>query len=276
MDIEKLRQWIGREQTGVERVTPGLVQRFNATFDLDGGLSDGDAVPPLLHFCLAQTAAPAAGLSPDGHPMLGTFLPPVSLPRRMWAGGAIIFHDDIRIGETVTRTSTIQEVQFKEGRTGELCFVTVIHALACDGRQILTERQDIVYRGAEGGGAPSRAPEASPAGAHCQVMTPASPLLFRYSALTFNAHRIHYDRAFATEVEGYPGLVVHGPLQATLLCLMARDLKGARPASFAFRSKSPIYDTLDFTLNADDEGDGLRLWTAGEGGPVAMEAQAQW
>lgn len=281
LDIDHLRRWIGWEDSASEQVTSALVARFDATFDRQGDTAVGAAAPLMLHWCLAQPAAPTAGLGPDGHPARGGFLPPVPLPRRMWAGGACDFHSDIRIGETVTRNSVIRDVAAKAGRSGMLCFVTVEHRVTSDGRPVLTERQDIVYRAVEAPN-PSDQPAAkdpTPAaeGAHRRIMTPTPPLLFRYSALTFNGHRIHYDAPYSRIDEHYPGLIVHGPLQASLLALFAASLRGARPARFSFRSLSPLFDIADFTLNATgEEGNALRLWTSGVGGPVAMEARAEW
>ncbi len=278
LDIDHLRQWIGREQRDEEMLLPTLVRQFNANFDRVSGTEIGDGAPLLIHFCLTQPISPAAELGPDGHPTRGGFLPPVPLPRRMWAGGAFRFHSDIRIGETVQRHSTIKDVVLKQGRTGPLCFVTVEHEISSDGRAALSERQDIVYRKAppSGQGATKSAPEPAPTGSHTRQIEPTAPLLFRYSAMTFNGHRIHYDTPYATQVEGYPGLIVHGPMQATLLCQMAADLRGVSPKSFRFRSLSPLFDDADFTVNADEEGDALKLWTARLGGPVAMEAYAEW
>ena len=277
LDLAHLQQWIGREERAAEILTPNLVQRFDATFDRESDPGAGSAAPPLIHFCLAQPIAPTSALDPDGHPARGGFLPPVPLPRRMWAGGAFTFHGEIRIGATVTRRSTITDVVLKQGRSGPLVFVAVSHEIASDGRPALSERQDIVYRDATapGNAAGLRATPA-PAGAHCRRVTPSAPFLFRYSALTFNGHRIHYDAPYVTATEGYPGLIVHGPLQATLLCQAAADLAGAPPARFRFRSLSPIFDDADFTLNATRGDDGMRLWTARIGGPVAMEAHAEW
>ncbi|MCB1493228.1 MAG: MaoC family dehydratase N-terminal domain-containing protein, partial [Rhodobiaceae bacterium] len=218
IDLDYLKGWIGREEIASEVLTPDLVRRFNATFDRESGLDAGDVAPLVIHFCLAQPAVPTAGLGPDGHPARGGFLPPVPLPRRMWAGGAFTFHDAIQIGEEVTRRSTIRDVTLKQGRTGALCFVTVEHAISSGGRAALTERQDIVYREAGTSAAPAASPEPAPAGEESRRITPSAPYLFRYSALTFNGHRIHYDTPYVRDVEGYPGLIVHGPLQATLLC----------------------------------------------------------
>ncbi|MDF1608946.1 MaoC family dehydratase N-terminal domain-containing protein [Hoeflea sp. YIM 152468] len=277
-DIEHLRTWIGRTQSECELLTASLARRFNATFDRTSGTQPGDRAALMIHFCLAQPIAATAELGPDGHPARGGFLPPIPLPRRMWAGGALTFYSDIRIGETVSRLSTIKDVVLKEGRSGPLWFVTVEHELTSDDRAVLTERQDIVYRGATPPHKPAanRAQPAAPRGSFCREITPSSAQLFRYSALTFNSHRIHYDAPYAGEAEGYPGLVVHGPMQATLLCQAAADLKGATPKSFRFRSLSPIFDTADFTVNASEGDGGLKLWTASANGPVAMEAFATW
>lgn len=276
VDIDHLRQWIGRSEVRRELLTPAMAARFNATFDRGDEPANGEIAPSMIHLCLAPPAAPTGELGEDGHPARGGFLPPVPLPRRMWAGGAFTFHEDIRVGETVARHSTIQDVTLKQGRSGALCFVTVNHQITADGRPVLTERQDIVYRDIDPPGAAPRTPPAAAPGRHRKVIAPSPALLFRYSALTFNGHRIHYDHPYVTGVEGYPGLIVHGPLQATLLLHFAETLRGVRPAGFTFRSLSPLFDTADFTLNADEDADGLRLWTAYADGPVAMEARASW
>ncbi len=276
LDLEDLRHWIGQSESRSELVTGAMVDRFRSTFDQEGDVAEGNVAPVMIHLCVAPPAAPTGGLGPDGHPARGGFLPPVPPPRRMWAGGAFTFHDDIRVGERVARTSTIRDVTLKEGRTGSLCFVTVDHRIESAGRLVIEERQDIVYRGADAPRAPGERPEPAAPGTHRVVVVPSAALLFRYSALTFNGHRIHYDAPYATGVEGYPGLVVHGPLQATMLVQLAERLHGRRPARFDFRSLSPLFDDADFTLNADEDGGDLRLWTAGVGGPVAMEARASW
>lgn len=276
IDIDHLRQWIGRDEIQSELLTEAMVARFQATFDQKGPARNGDPAPVMIHLCLAPPAAPTAALGPDGHPARGGFLPPVPLPRRMWAGGALTFHDDIRVGDVVTRRSTIRDVTVKKGRTGTLCFVTVDHRIDSGDRLAIEERQDIVYRGADAPGGAKKAPEAAAPGRHREVVTPSAPLLFRYSALTFNGHRIHYDNPYVREEEGYPGLIVHGPLQATMLVQYAEKLRGSPPARFDFRSLSPLFDIADFTLNAAEDGDGLRLWASYTDGPVAMEARASW
>lgn len=276
LDIEQLGRWIGKTLTETEILTPSVVRRFGATFDRDWSCETGAVAPCLIHFCLAQPVAPAANLQADGHPALGGFMPPVPLPGRMWAGGRIDFRIPIHVGDKIQRTSEIRDVTMKEGRSGALCFVTVEHRVRSNGKIAIVERQDIVYRDLPKGVAKASPVEPAPEGNHRQYISPSSTMLFRYSALTFNAHRIHYDQAYAAETEGYPGLVIHGPLQATFLCQMAHDLEGRPPKSFEFRGRSPLICDQPFALHADREGQSLRLWTAQRGGPVAMEARAEW
>ncbi len=272
LDMDTLQGWIGREEIASERLTAGLVDRFAATLGVAKPEAEAFA-PRLIHLCLAPSAAANDALGPDGHPVCGGFLPPVPLPNRMWAGGEFSFHHDLTVGQMVTRRSTIRDVVLKEGRAGPLCFVTVDHAIS-DGEGVaLEERQDIVYldaASARKGGEPDPA-----AAGRWKKPVVASPVaLFRYSAITFNSHRIHYDEPYATGVEGYPGLVVHGPLQATWLYHFAAEILCRPPARFSFRSSTPLFDIDRITLHAVEEGDGLRLWTAAEDGPVAMSAFA--
>lgn len=272
-DVDHLRQWIGRSEERSEQLTSGLVDRFNATFD-----RQGDAAPPMIHLCLAPSIAPTSDLGRDGHPHRGGFLPPVQLPNRMWAGGAFDFREDIRVGELVTRRSTIRDVVEKQGRTGTLCFVTVDHCVESGGRLAVEERQDIVYRSAHSSGS-MQGQKLEPAAAHGQYrvsVDPSATLLFRYSALTFNGHRIHYDDPYTRDIEGYPGLIVHAPLQATQLVQFAESINGRAPRRFDFRARSPLFGTAAYTLNAAEDGNGLKLWTAYGDGPVAMEARASW
>lgn len=277
IDLNHLRRWVGRETQTEELLTAATVARFNATFNRDPAPETDDEAPPLIHFCLCQSVVPTARLDSDGHPERGDFLPPVPLPRRMWAGGVLEFHDPIYIGEVVTRRSAVADIALREGRSGPLCFVTVTHEIRSGGRLAVTERQDIVYRAPStvAGSIPAMA-EIAPCGNATRRVTPSEPLLFRYSALTFNSHRIHYDQPYARNEEDYAGLVVHGPLQATLLALFARDLRGVPPARFEFRSKAPILAPAAFMLHATEDGGGLSLWTAASGGGVAMQARASW
>lgn len=275
LDIDHLRGWIGREDVGIDIVSADLARKYHATFDFPGKAPErGEIVPRMIHFCLAQPAVPTSKLGSDGHPARGGFLPPVPLPRRMWAGGAFIFHSEMAVGDAAARTSRITDVVIKQGRTGPLCFVTVEHRISVASRIILDERQDIVYRGDETGVVKTAEP--APQGAYMRPFDTSTTTLFRYSALTFNGHRIHYDRRYATEVEGYGGLVVHGPMQAALLHNFAAELKGALPKRFSFRGLSPLIDDDACYLHAANSDTSMKLWTARAGGPVAMQAEASW
>ena len=219
-------------------------------------------------------------LGPDGHPTRGGFLPPVPLPRRMWAGGEMSFREPLRVGDEVTRKSRIANVEMKSGSTGTLCFVAVEHVISTPRGEAIRERHDIVYRDNPTGGqntAPAK-PAAAPAAAQHSETHFADPvLLFRYSALTFNGHRIHYDRDYVTKVEGYPGLIVHGPLQAALLIELAAKLQGGKaPAKFVYRGLQPLFDGADFSVNAAETDRGLELWTANAQGAPTMKGTATW
>ena len=279
LDLEHLRQWIGREEVCEEEASAGLVTRFNAMLNRPGAVNSGDVAPQLVHFCIAPAAAQTSELGEDGHPARGGFLPPVPLPRRMWAGGALEFVSPIHVGAKASRRSTVRDVVVKEGRSGTLCFVTVDHCIESDGKLAINERQDIVYRDfdkTEPGQQPKKPATPAPEGQWSETIVPTTPLLFRYSALTYNGHRIHYDLPYTRDVEGYPGLVVHGPMQATFLIHFAERLKGRAPARFEFRSLSPLFDNEPLTINAREDENGLVLWTARVGGPIAMEARASW
>lgn len=278
LDIDHLRKWVGREDLRLDVVSADLALKYHATFDFPGEPPKlGHIVPRLIHFCLAQPATPTSELGQDGHPVRGGFLPPVPLPRRMWAGGAFHFHGDLKVGDAVKRTSRIEGVALKEGRTGPLCFVTVLHRMEANGATVIEERQDIVYRGFDAPGGPAKAQLPAERGAHQRAMKAEAPLLFRYSALTFNGHRIHYDRRYVTDVEGYPGLIVHGPMQAAWLCNYATQLRDSPPTRFTFRSLSPLFDDDAFALHACEDGKGgLHLWTAKTNGTLCMAAEAFW
>lgn len=276
--LENLQAAVGRTVEASATITCELVRRFNATFDREHASTVINDIAPLaIHFCLAPVVVPSALLRDDGHPAKSDFLP-APLPRRMWAGGELEILRPLLVGQTVHRRSRIDDVRIKEGRSGLLCFVTVEHSICTDGAVAIRERQDIVYRDqAPAPTAPAKKEPPAERGEHERQIVPSAALLFRYSALTFNSHRIHYDRTYATQVEHHAGLVVHGPLQATLLLQFAADLKGGLPpARFSFRSTSPLYDESSFKLHARRGATGLDLWTAALEGPVAMQAQAQW
>lgn len=275
IDIGHLKSWVGAKEEASEIVTPQLVQRYIATFD--GALAAVAGAPLGLHWCLAPAAAPTGALGEDGHPRKegSRLLPPVPLPRRMWAGGEVNFLDEpIRTGDTVTRRSRVADVAHKQGKSGDLVFVTVQHEILTDRGLAINERQDIVYREAAVGPTP-RAPAPAPRPADVSEEREAGPtLLFRYSALTFNAHRIHYDRDYATGVEHYDGLVVHGPLQAA--CLMnfaARLSPGRRLHKVEYRGVAPLTEGR-FTLNAVTTGSAFDLWSADATGRPTMDMKA--
>uniref|UniRef100_Q07IK4 FAS1-like dehydratase domain-containing protein n=1 Tax=Rhodopseudomonas palustris (strain BisA53) TaxID=316055 RepID=Q07IK4_RHOP5 len=281
LDLDHLRQWIGRTDQASDVVTAQLVKGLRATLFLDIGTpKPGDAAPFTAQWCLGQPVYPMSELGPDGHPSRGGFLPPVPLPRRMWAGGELQFIDSLRVGDAVTRDSTIADVTLKTGSTGALCFVTVEHVTSTPRGIAIRERQDIVYRDnptAASAAAPAKPAAAPPAATHRESHLADAVLLFRYSALTFNGHRIHYDRDYVTKIEGYPGLIVHGPMQAALLVEFAAKLHGgAAPKTFSYRGVQPLFDGADFSVNANETKDGLELWTANDAGQPTMKATASW
>ena len=271
-DIEVLREWIGRQQVIVHPIEPGVVRRFELTLDREPTLEIGDPLPPLWHVAFFLEVAATANLGSDGHPERGGFLPPVALPRRMWAGSRIEFHTPIPIGTDAVKTSTVEDVVIKEGKSGTLCFVTVSHRTEVDGTLCISEQQDLVYRDDPDADSPPPTPRPAPDDAEItETVTPSEVLLFRYSALTFNGHRIHYDRPYAREVEGYDGLVVHGPLTATLLADLAARTAGPL-RTFSFRGTAPILDTAAFTIHGRHTADGMALWAADPAGGLAMTA----
>jgi 3-methylfumaryl-CoA hydratase len=250
---------------------------LSATLDRDDPPPQaGDPLPPLWHWLYFLPLHRQSELAPDGHAARGGFLPPVPLPRRMWAGGRIEFHHPLRVAQEIARTSRIVDVKHKQGRSGPLVFVLVRHEIRTAEGLAITEEHDIVYRDhARHVSAQQPAPKDC---AWQRTVHPDDVLLFRYSALTFNGHRIHYDRRYATEVEGYPGLVVHGPLIATfLLDLLRRNLPHANVTRFAFRALSPLFDAEPFMVCGQPGGDGsvVRLWAKDAAGGLAMEASAQ-
>jgi 3-methylfumaryl-CoA hydratase len=276
IDIAYLRGWIGRTAEATDIVTPGLVARFRAT--LAPHLLVTEAAPPALHWCVCLPDTPMDELGPDGHPQKGGFLPPVPLPRRMWAGGAVMTTGVLRAGDTVLRRSRIEDVTLKTGRSGPLCFVAVRHEYLVNARIVISERHDIVYRGeTDLKGSPGAGPASSEQPeADLREAVDATPvLLFRYSALTFNAHRIHYDDPYVREVEGYDGLVVHGPLQATLMLNAAARLAGGTPEHFSYRGVAPLTAGGSFDVCAARDGDAVRIWTE-SGGTVHMKGEARW
>ncbi|QPH53861.1 FAS1-like dehydratase domain-containing protein [Pontivivens ytuae] len=257
---------LGRSETREEVIDPARLAALRAALDLPEG---GDTLPPFAHQIYFWQAERPAALGRDGHPATGGFIPDLGLPRRMWAGGRLTFTAPLRTGLPARKTTTITNIAEKAGRSGALAFVTLEHRFEQDGTLCVTEEQDLVYR-------PDDAPAAAPQ--PCERIEPepqsADPtLLFRYSALTFNGHRIHYDADYARQVEGYPGLVVHGPLLAQLLALRAeRTLVGL--TTFTFRARSPVTAGEPFETCAEHRDGALHLWIRAADGRLAMTAEA--
>ena len=280
-DLDRWRAWVGREETVADVIDAGRARAMQAALDDRAPPLDvGDPLPPLWHWLYFWTVAPAAALGPDGHPERGGFLPPIELPRRMWAGSRVAFHRPLPLGAQATRRSTITDVTFKAGRSGPLAFVTVRHEIGDDQGPCLTDEHDIVYRAAARPDETPRPGDPAPAEATWRREVRADPvLLFRYSALTFNGHRIHYDLPYATGTEGYPGLVVHGPLLATLMVELVRARHPEAPVTaFAFRALRPIFDTAPFTVagRLAEDRRGAALWVADPGGLLAMRGTVEF
>ena len=270
--------WVGREEERTERIQATAVQAMAATLDLASAPAAGQALPPGWQWMFFNPVVRRSGLGLDGHPQRGGFLPPIELPRRMWAGSRVRYLADLPVDAKATRRSLILKVENKVGKRGSLWFVTVEHLISCDGTVCISEEQDIVYREATPPGA-APAAVAQPYDGQAQwtqLVQPDTTLLFRYSALTFNGHRIHYDQAYAQQEEGYPDLVVHGPLTATLLQQFALEHGGERRLTgFDFRGVSPLFVARAFSLEGREADDGsLLLWARGPDGELAMSATA--
>ena len=278
-DLASLSDWIGRSESHLDTITAAPVQALGATLDHEqAAVTDGMTLPPLWHWLYFLPKHRQSEIGPDGHARRGGFLPPVPLPRRMWAGSQFEFRAPVRVGDRAERRSTIDDVTVKQGRTGTLVFVKVRHEVRCNGADdpAIVEFHDIVYRDARRPGDPEPPPQAAPADAAWQrEIVPDDVLLFRYSALTFNGHRIHYDRRYVTEVEGYPGLIVHGPLIATLLMdLLRRELPQADVATFRFRAVRPTFDLHPFRVCGRRDGAQVHLWAQDHEGWLTMDASA--
>jgi 3-methylfumaryl-CoA hydratase len=276
-DITALQRWVGRRETRADVLCAAPVAALSASLDYELPRAlVGDALPPCWHWLYFQDAVAASGLGVDGHALRGGFLPPVSLPRRMWAGSRLRFAAPLTVGEAVRRVSTIATITHKQGRSGELVFVTVQHQVFQGDILSIEEEQDLVYR-EPGAANVVSLPKPAPAVAQwSRDMRPDTVLLFRYSALTFNSHRIHYDRAYATRNEGYSSLVVQGPLTATLLLdLLHRELPGVAVAAFEFRAVRPLLEGLPLRLQGRRDDGEVRLWVLDASGALAMEARAR-
>ena len=277
-----LQDWIGRSETVEDTATATPYAALSATLDQPDTTrpASGTPLPPLWHWLYFLPIHAQSDIGPDGHARRGGFMPPVPLPRRMWAGSDFEFHEPLRVGDALSRTSTLIDVKEKSGRTGSLIFVRVRHEIRRNGAPevALTEHHNIVYRAAAEPGDVAPPPQAAPdPSAWQRSIVPNDVLLFRYSALTFNGHRIHYDRQYVTEVEGYPGLIVHGPLIATLLMdLLRRQQPDARVLRFEFKAVRPTFDTHAFSVHGQPSPDGktVHLWGRDHGGWLTMDATA--
>lgn len=277
-NFEALKDWIGRKETRSDVATAWPVIAMTATFDrTDPEPHEGDAIPLGWHWLYFLEAKPASELGSDGHAKRGGFLPPVALPRRMWAGGRLEFRRPLRIGERLRRDSEIVSVEPKHGRSGSLVFVTVRHTVFAAEDIAVVEEHDIVYREAAKPGDPPPQPKPAPGRAVWQRELVGDPvMLFRFSALTFNGHRIHYDLDYVREEEHYPGLIVHGPMQTLLMLDLCRRNDARAVKKLEYRAMHPVFHTERFSVNGNPAADGAsaELWTANGGGNYAMTGAA--
>jgi 3-methylfumaryl-CoA hydratase len=275
---DELARWIGRREVQTDAVRARDVAAWNAMLDHDDPFpGEGDPVPSGFHWTLFAPIARQSQLGPDGHPRRGGFLPPVKLPRRMWAGSRIRFDTPLHVGDRVEQSSVIERIEEKHGRAGALVFVKIRHTVTGPAGTAVEEERDLVYREPRKGDADEAPAQAPPKSPWHRAIVADDVLLFRFSALTFNGHRIHYDRRYATVEEGYPGLVVHGPLLATLLLdLVRRHLPAAALERFSFKALRPTFDVSPFSVEGepDTEARRVRLWSTDNQGAVAIEAEA--
>jgi 3-methylfumaryl-CoA hydratase len=277
--MDNLTAWQGRTEEQFDAITAAPLAAMAALLDRDDPAPHpGRAVPPLWHWLYFLPVHRQSQLGPDGHALRGGFLPPVDLPRRMWAGGRLRFLAPLQVGDQARRVSTIADITSKEGRSGKLVFVLVRHVIEGVAGVAIEEEHDIVYRANPQPGDPEPSPVAADLD-HDWIrdITPDPVLLFRYSALTFNGHRIHYDQPYVTQVEGYPGLIVHGPLIASLLLdLVRRERPAAVVTAFSFRAVQPLFDIHRFSVCGRVEPDGhtITLWAKTLDGQLAMRAEA--
>lgn len=263
---------IGRSERATDTLDLRQARLMQLTLDRPATLGTGDPLPPFWHYLYFNPQIRASDLGPDGHERLGRFIPDFGLPRRMWGGGRVTIEAPLRLGETVEKVSTIRAIEEKNGRSGRLCFVTVDHDFSVQGEHRMRETQNIVYRQPPAPGTTPPPGEPAPEGADfSRMVTPDEVMLFRYSALIFYGHRVHYDADYTRGVEGYPGLLVHGPLTATLLLdLGLANLGGRRLASFDIRAKQPLFAPTPFTLEGRKTETGATLWARTPEGGTAM------
>jgi 3-methylfumaryl-CoA hydratase len=276
MDVDYLRSWISRREVVTDEMPSFPAAAMAATFDFASSPGRGDALPPLWHWVYFLSLHRQSELAEDGHAKRGGFIPPVPLPRRMFAGAQIAFHRPILIGTSMRRESVIEDLVMKQGRSGALAFLKIRVDILDNEGVALTEHQDIVYREAPKPGESQPQPiELRPAQWR-ESITPDGSLLFRYSSLIFNAHKIHLDRNYAMRHEGYGGLVVHGQLVATMLAGLARKHFAAPMMNFEFRAIKPVLDDGPFTICGRPESNDVLLWAENSSGVIAMEAKASF
>ena len=279
VDIDHLRKWIGKIDNVTDYVTPIVEQRYRATLNMDiGNPKDGDPVTSGLHWMLGWNLVKNDELGVDSHPALGEFLPPVPLPRRMWAGSEIKVLKPIRVGDKVVKQSTVADIQVKEGRTGLLCFVTAEYNFLVNDEVTINEKHNIVYRDISKSGGGSGYSKEIPEKADLSEKIFMHPtILFRYSAIGFVGHRIHYDHPYTVNEENYPGLIVHGPLQATYLLRAAEKLMGKPVKSFTHKVMAPVFANSEYMVGVDKMDDGsVSCWGATKEFGVTMRAEAKF
>jgi 3-methylfumaryl-CoA hydratase len=268
---DNFESWIGNAVTREDVVTQRLMDEYRSTLSphLFKPRTE-DECPPGLHWCLALPTHDIAKLGPDGAEAKGTFLPPVPLPRRMWAGGKVETLLPLRSNDKIEKTSIITDVKNREGRAGAMCFVSVTHEIKANGKLAIRERHDILFREASREAPSAKPPAVMPAGDMEWQVEATSLLLFRFSAITFNGHRIHYDLPYAQGVEGYGGLLVHGPMQAALTLNQLSVLQGSVPRNFEYRCVSPLIAGQTFNVLSTRQGVAV---IANEAGVLTIEAQ---
>jgi 3-methylfumaryl-CoA hydratase len=279
VDIDHLRKWIGKIDNVTDYVTPIVEQRYRATLNMDiGNPKDGDPVTSGLHWMLGWNLVKNDELGVDSHPALGEFLPPVPLPRRMWAGSEIKVLKPIKVGDKVIKQSTVADIQVKEGRTGLLCFVTAEYNFLVNDEVTINEKHNIVYRDISKSGGGSGYSKDIPEKADLSEKIFMHPtILFRYSAIGFVGHRIHYDHPYTVNEENYPGLIVHGPLQATYLLRAAEKLMGKPVKSFTHKVMAPVFADSEYMVGVDKMDDGsVSCWGATKEFGVTMRAEAKF
>lgn len=279
VDIEHLRQWIGRYESATDQITPVPIKALQASLDReDIACRTGDNLPPMWHILYFLPISKQSDLGANGHPKPGDFMPPIPLPRRMYAGSRMLFHKSLQVGDDISRKSIIADITFKQGRSGPLVFLKLNHEISVNNQLALVEEQEIVYRRAHEAGDPLPSYRLAPTNDEWRHEVTADPvMLFRFSALTFNGHRIHYDYPYTTDVEGYPGLVVHGPLLAILLLeLLHRQLPGAQVREYRFQALKPVFTAEPFFLcgTRGDVGGVINLWVSDTDGHLCLQASA--